>query len=112
MTYSLDLDIDLDIDLNSCFASNQISNIFYLKILYASFLASHFPYINLDIIFYISVLAFFRKEVLPIIQSQGQATCLIAGLQEKITYRSTLFPFSDSKAKNTLQKKAPRDVRS
>ena len=46
---------------------------------------------NSDITSYTSTLVFSRKKVLRILQSRGQATCLIAGSQKIITYRSTPF---------------------
>ena len=54
-------DIYFNINLNLSFALNQSSNIFYLKILNASFSTSDLPYINFDITFYISTLAPFQK---------------------------------------------------
>ena len=53
-----------------------------------------------------SVLALSGQEVLRILQSRGQAACLMAGLQKKTTYRSALFPISGGEAKDALQKKA------
>ena len=38
-----------------------------------------------------SALAFSRAEVLRVLQSQGQAACLMAGSREKTTYRSAPF---------------------
>ena len=64
--------------------------------------------INLDIIFYTLALAFFRKKVLLILQSWGQATYWMASLQEKTTYKSALFPSGGSRARNALQKKVTR----
>ena len=58
-----------NIDLDLSFAFNQTSNIFYFKILYASFSVSGFSYINLDIPSHTSALAFSRVEVLQILQS-------------------------------------------
>ena len=59
-------------------------------------------YTNLKTTSYILALALFGKGVLCILQSQGQEACLMAGSQEKTTYRLALFPFGSSKAKNTL----------
>ena len=47
--------------------------------------------IDLDITFYISTLALSGEKVLSVLQSQGQAVCLMTGLREKTTYR--LAPF-------------------
>ena len=46
---------------------------------------------NSDTTSYTSVLALSRAEVLRVLWSQGQAACLMAGLQEKTTYRSAPF---------------------
>ena len=81
---------NLNIDLNSSFASNQISNIFH-PILYALLLASNLFCTDSDIIFYISALALFGAKVLCVLQSRGQAACLMANLQEKTTYKLALF---------------------
>ena len=50
-----------------------------------------YSYIKLDITSHISTLAFFREDVLCVLQSQGQAAYLIAGLREKTIYRSAPF---------------------
>ena len=60
-------DIDTNINLDLSFASNQTSNIFYFKILYALVSAFDFLYINSDIIFYTLALAFFPEKVLRIL---------------------------------------------
>ena len=52
------------------------------------------------------MLALSVKEVLCVLQSWGQAACLMAGLQEKTTYRSALFPSGGSRTRDALQKKA------
>ena len=91
MLQSRDFDIDLNINLNLSFAFNQISNIFYPKILYALYSAYNLLYIDLDITFYTSTLVLLEKEILFVLQSQGQAACLIADSQEKTTYRSAPF---------------------
>ena len=62
-----DSDIDLNIDFDLSFVSNQTSNIFYLKILYALFLAFDLLYTNSNITFYKLVLAFSRKKILYIL---------------------------------------------
>ena len=58
---------DPDIDLDSFFAFNQTFNIFYLKILYTLFSIFDFLYTDLNIIFYISTLAFFKEVVLYVL---------------------------------------------
>ena len=80
-----------NIDYDLSFASNQTSNIFYPKILYALLLAFDLPCTDSDITSYTFTLVLFGEEVLHVLQSQGQAACLMANLQEKITYRSALF---------------------
>ena len=82
---------DYNIDLDLSFTSNRTSDIFYLKILHALLSASDLPCIDLDITSQISTLAFFWEEVLHVLRNQGQAACLIAGLQKKTSYR--LAPF-------------------
>ena len=62
--------------------------------------------IDLNITSHTSTLALSRGEILHVLQSQGQAACLIAGLQEKTTYRSTLFPTGGGRARDALQRKA------
>ena len=91
MSQLRNLNIDSNIDLDLSFAFNQTFNIFYPKILYASFLAFNLPYTNLNITFYILTLAFFGKKALYVLGSQGQAACLIANLQKKTIDR--LAPF-------------------
>ena len=95
-----------DPDIESFFASKQTFNIFYPKILYVSFSAFNLPGTNLDIISHTSALAFFGKKVLRFLQSQGQAACLMAGLQKKTTYRSMPYPSSGGGARDALQRKA------
>ena len=80
-----------DPDIESSFASNQTSKIFYSKILYASLSASDLPRTNSDITSYTSVLALSGEEILRVLWSQGQAACLMAGSREKTTYRSAPF---------------------
>ena len=70
MSQSRDSDIDPNIYLDLFFASNQTFNIFYPKILHASFLASYLLCTDLNIIFYILVLAFSSKKILHALQSQ------------------------------------------
>ena len=60
-------DIDPNIDLDLSFAFNQTFNIFHSKILHVLDLVFNLLYINLIIIFYISALAFFKKEVLRVL---------------------------------------------
>ena len=109
--------------MKSSFIFNQTSNIFLSKILHISFLAfellchqafyyyhPHLPRTNLNIILYTSALAFSRKKVLRVLQSQGQAACLMAGLQKKTTYRLAPFLTSGNRARDALQKKANRGV--
>ena len=91
-----------DSNIELFFASNQTSNIFHFKILYALFSVSDFSCIDLDITSYISVLALSREEVLRVLQSQGQAACLMASLQEKTIYRSALFLSGDGKLIDAL----------
>ena len=67
---------------------------------------------NLNTTSYTSVLALSRKEVLRVLQSRGQAACLMAGLREKTTYRSAPFPSGGSGARDALQKKATRGATS
>ena len=55
---------------------------------------------------YTSALVFSGKEVPRVLQSRGQTVCLIAGLQEKTTYRSAPFPSGGSRARDALQRKA------
>ena len=64
MLWSYNFNIDPNINLDSSFASNQTSNIFHPKILYASFSAFGLPCTDVDITFYILTLTFFRKKVL------------------------------------------------
>ena len=49
-----------------------------------------------------------EKKVIHVLQSQGQAACLIADLQKKFIYKSTTFLSSDSGIKEILQKKVTR----
>ena len=51
----------------------------------------YFSCTDLDITSHTSALAFSGAEVLCVLRSQGQVACLIAGLREKITYRSAPF---------------------
>ena len=51
----------------------------------------HLSYTDLGIISYTSTLALSKKKVLRVLQSQGQAACLIAGSREKNTYISAPF---------------------
>ena len=67
---------------------------------------------NSDTTSHTSVLAFSGKEILRVLQSRGQAVCLIAGLQEKIIYKSALFPSGGGGARDALQKKATRKATS
>ena len=53
-----------------------------------------------------SVLALSRKKVLRVLQSQGQAACLMAGSREKTTYKSAPFPSGGGGARDALQRKA------
>ena len=55
---------DPNIDLDSSFAFNRTSNIFYPKILHASLSAFDLPYTDLDIILHTSALALSREKVL------------------------------------------------
>ena len=73
-----------DPNIESSFASNQTFNIFYPKILHASFSTSDLPCTDLDITSHISALALSGVEVLRVLRSQ-------ADLQEKTTYRSAPF---------------------
>ena len=66
---------------------------------------------NLDTISYTLALIFFEKKVLYVLQSQGQAACLMASLQEKTSYRSTPFATGDGKARNVLQKKTIEEAK-
>ena len=108
-----------DSDIESSFASNQTSNIFNPKILHASFSASdlprhrasHYclsqlPCTDSDTTSYTSALVLSGKKVLRVLQSQGQAVCLMAGSQEKTTYRSAPFPTGGGGARDALQRKA------
>ena len=76
---------DPDIDLDLSFAFNQTSDIFYFKILHASLSAFNLPRTDSDITSHTPTLDLSRKEVLRVLRSQGQAACLMAGLQEKTT---------------------------
>ena len=80
-----------DPDIGSSFASNRTSNIFHPKILYALLSASDLPYTDSDITSHTSALALSGEKVLRVLQSRGQAACLMAGLREKTTYRSAPF---------------------
>ena len=104
-----------DPDIESSFASNRTSNIFNPKILHASFSASdlprhqashrclgQLPRTDLDTTSYTLALALSRAEILHVFQSR----CLIAGSQEKTTYRSAPFPASGGGARDALQRKA------
>ena len=51
----------------------------------------YFSRTDSDITFHTSALALFEAKVLCVLQNQGQAACLMAGLREKTTYR--LAPF-------------------
>ena len=82
---------DPNINLDLSFASHQTLDIFYPKILHTSLSTSNLTCTNSDIISHTSALALSGEEVLCVLQSQGQAACLIAGLQEKTTYRSAPF---------------------
>ena len=110
-----------DPDIESSFASNQTSNIFNPKILHASFSASdlprhraphcclgQLPRTDSDTTSYTSALALSGAEVLRVFQSR----CLIAGSQEKTTYRSAPFPSGDGGARDALQKKVTRGATS
>ena len=97
-----------NLNIKFFFASNQIFDIFYPKILHALFLAFDFSYTDSDIIFYILVLAIFREKILFVLENQSQAFCFIAGLQKKITYRLALFLFGDGRIRDALQKKATK----
>ena len=103
---------DLNIDLDSSFASNQTSNIFYLKILHTLLSASDLLYINSDITSHTSALALSREKVLRVLQSQDQAAYLMAGLQEKTTFKSAPFPSGGDGARDALQRKATGGVMS
>ena len=67
---------------------------------------------NLDTTYHMSTLFFFEKKVLHVLQSQGQPACLIVGLREKTTYRSTLFLSGRNRARDALQKKATKEATS
>ena len=54
-------------NFDSSFGFNQTSYIFHPKILYALFSIFNLPYINSDLISYISTLNFFAKKVLPLL---------------------------------------------
>ena len=117
-----------DFDIESSFASNQTSNIFYPKILHASFSASDLPChraphrchphlprtdsdttysrTDSDITSHTSALALSGAEVLRVLRSRGQAACLMAGSREKTTYRSAPFPSGGGGARDALQRKA------
>ena len=82
---------DPNINLDLSFAFNQTSDIFHLKILYASLSASDLLHTDSDITSYTPALALSREEVLRVLQSQGQVACLMAGSQKKATYRSASF---------------------
>ena len=71
-----------------------------------------YSYTNLNTTFHILALAFSRKKVLYILQSQGKAAYLMAGLQKKTTYRSMPFSTGSDGVKNALQKKAIRGATS
>ena len=71
-----------------------------------------YSYTNLDITFHTSAIALFKKKFLRILQNQGQAAYLIAGLQEKITYRSAFFPSGSNEARDALQNKVIREIMS
>ena len=60
------------------------------------------PLYQLRYNFYILALVFFGKKVLRILRSRGQAACLIAGLQEKTTYKSAPFSTGGDKIKDAL----------
>ena len=81
---------DFDINLDLFFASNQTSNIFH-PILYILLSALDLPHNNLDITSHILASTLFGAKVLYVLQNQGQAACLMAGLREKTTYRSASF---------------------
>ena len=91
---------DLNIDLDLSFTYNQISNIFYFKILHALFLAFDIFYTNLDITSYTSALALSKEEVFCVLWNQSLAACLIASLQEKTIYRSVPFLSGSSGARD------------
>ena len=95
-----------NLNIESSFAFNQTSNIFHPKILYALSSVSDLSHTNLDTTFYTSDLGFSEAEVLCVLRSQGQASCLMAGLQEKTTYKSAPFPSGGGRARNILQWKA------
>ena len=95
-----------DPDIESSFASNRTSNIFHPKILHASFSASDLPRTDSDTTSHTSALALSGAEVLRVLRSRGQAACLMAGLQEKTTYRSAPFPSGSGGARDALQWKA------
>ena len=126
---------NFDIDFNSFFTFNQIFNIFYLfilkfYILYFQFLTSLATIISTSLLpslfffyyfeynlflyqlkynfLYICTKFIFEKKVLYILLSQGQATYLMSGLQEKTTYRLVLFPSNSSRTKDILQKKTTK----
>ena len=61
---SRDPNINLNINFDSFFAFNQTSNIFHSKILYTLFSTFDFLYTDLNITFYISILAFSKKKIL------------------------------------------------
>ena len=69
-----------------------------------------YSYTNLDITSYISVLVLFEKEVLHVLQNQDQPAWLIAGLQEKTSYKSALFPIGGSRTEDALQKKTTGSI--
>ena len=65
--------INPNINLDLSFASNQTSNIFYSKILHASFSTFDLPCINLNITSYTLALALSREKVLHVLESQDPA---------------------------------------
>ena len=66
----------------------------------------HLSYTNSDTTFYTSALALSGAEVLRVLWNQGQVACLMAGSQEKTTYRSAPFPSGGGGARDALQRKA------
>ena len=102
MLQSRDPNIDCNINFDLSFAFNQTSNIFFSKILHASFSTSNLPCTNSDIIFYTSALALSDNKVLCILWNQGQAACLIATFQEKTTYKSAPFLSGSGRARDAL----------
>ena len=60
-----------DPDIKSFFASNQTSNIFYPKILHASFSVFNLPYTNFNTTSHILALALSVAKVLYVLQSQA-----------------------------------------